>query len=56
MQNIRLGATDLTVSRLCLGMMTFRLQTDEAASQSILDTRQRLDDITVQFRSGDSAR
>jgi aryl-alcohol dehydrogenase (NADP+) len=38
MQHVRLGRTGLTVSRLCLGTMTFGLQCDEATSISILDT------------------
>jgi 1-deoxyxylulose-5-phosphate synthase len=38
MQYTKLGATGLTVSRLCLGTMTFGLQTDEATSHRILDT------------------
>ncbi|GAB1539022.1 aldo/keto reductase [Scytonema sp. NUACC21] len=33
-----LGKTGLTVSRLCLGTMTFGLQTDEETSRVILDT------------------
>ncbi|WP_448268759.1 aldo/keto reductase [Nostoc sp. DSM 114159] len=33
-----LGKTGLTVSRLCLGTMTFGLQTDEETSRQILDT------------------
>jgi len=37
MQYTKLGSTGLTVSRLCLGTMTFGLQVDEAASRSILD-------------------
>jgi aryl-alcohol dehydrogenase-like predicted oxidoreductase len=38
MQHVRLGRTGLTVSRLCLGTMTFGLQCDEATSVAILDT------------------
>ncbi len=38
MQYTKLGGTGLTVSRLCLGTMTFGLQSDEAASHTILDT------------------
>ncbi|WP_408909437.1 aldo/keto reductase, partial [Streptomyces sp. CHB9.2] len=34
----KLGQTGLTVSRLCLGTMTFGLQTDEETSRQILDT------------------
>ncbi|MBH8562079.1 aldo/keto reductase [Nostoc sp. CENA67] len=34
----KLGKTGLTVSRLCLGTMTFGLQTDEETSRVILDT------------------
>nr|WP_069263359.1 aldo/keto reductase [Paraburkholderia nodosa] len=37
MQYRKLGATGLTVARLCLGTMTFGAQTDEATSRAILD-------------------
>lgn len=37
MQYTQLGSTGLTVSRLCLGTMTFGLQTDKAAARAILD-------------------
>jgi 1-deoxyxylulose-5-phosphate synthase len=37
MQYRKLGSTGLTVSRLCLGTMTFGLQTDEETSRSIID-------------------
>jgi aryl-alcohol dehydrogenase (NADP+) len=37
MQYTKLGGTGLTVSRLCLGTMTFGLQSDEATSYAILD-------------------
>ena len=37
MQHTRLGRTGLSVSRLCLGTMTFGLQCDEDASVAILD-------------------
>jgi len=37
MQHVRLGATGLRVSRLCLGTMTFGYQCDEATSFAILD-------------------
>jgi aryl-alcohol dehydrogenase (NADP+) len=37
MRHVRLGRTGLSVSRLCLGTMTFGLQCDEAASGAILD-------------------
>ena len=37
MRHIRLGRTGLTVSRLCLGTMTFGLQCDENTSTAILD-------------------
>jgi len=37
MRHVRLGRTGLSVSRLCLGTMTFGLQCDEAASVAILD-------------------
>jgi 1-deoxyxylulose-5-phosphate synthase len=37
MRHTRLGRTGLSVSRLCLGTMTFGLQCDEAASRAILD-------------------
>lgn len=36
MQYTRLGGTGLTVSRLCLGTMTFGLQSDEATAHAIL--------------------
>ena len=38
MQHVRYGKTGLQVSRLCLGTMTFGLQSDEATSFKILDT------------------
>jgi aryl-alcohol dehydrogenase-like predicted oxidoreductase len=38
MQYTKFGATGLTVSRVCLGTMTFGLQTDEENSRRILDT------------------
>ncbi len=41
MQYTRLGATGLTVSRLCLGTMTFGLQASEAMARSILDRARR---------------
>ncbi|MGH7397243.1 MAG: aldo/keto reductase [Candidatus Rokuibacteriota bacterium] len=37
MRHARLGRTGLSVSRLCLGTMTFGLQCDEAAARAILD-------------------
>lgn len=37
MQYGKFGRTGLTVSRVCLGTMTFGLQTDEAGSHAILD-------------------
>jgi len=37
MRHVRLGRTGLSVSRLCLGTMTFGLQCDEAAAVAILD-------------------
>jgi 1-deoxyxylulose-5-phosphate synthase len=37
MQFTRFGTTGLTVSRMCLGTMTFGLQTQEAAAGAILD-------------------
>ena len=37
MRHVRLGRTGLSVSRLCLGTMTFGLQCDEATSAAILD-------------------
>lgn len=37
MQHTRLGRTGLSVSRLCLGTMTFGLQSDEPTSVAILD-------------------
>jgi aryl-alcohol dehydrogenase (NADP+) len=36
--HVRLGRTGLRVSRICLGTMTFGLQTDPATSHAILDT------------------
>lgn len=38
MQYRKFGRTGLTVSRLCLGTMTFGLQTEEDVSHRILDT------------------
>ena len=46
MEYRKLGRTGLTVSRLCLGTMTFGFQTDEATSGRIMATaagRRRLD-------------
>jgi 1-deoxyxylulose-5-phosphate synthase len=37
MRHVRLGCTGLSVSRLCLGTMTFGLQCDEATSVAILE-------------------
>src|SRR6202451_2249604 len=37
MDHVRLGRTGLQVSRLCLGTMTFGLQSDETTSVAILD-------------------
>lgn len=37
MEHVRLGRTGLSVSRLCLGTMTFGYQCDEATSFAILD-------------------
>jgi aryl-alcohol dehydrogenase-like predicted oxidoreductase len=37
MEHVRLGRTGLQVSRLCLGTMTFGLQSDESTSVAILD-------------------
>jgi aryl-alcohol dehydrogenase (NADP+) len=37
MRHVRLGRTGLSVSRLCLGTMTFGLQCDEPTSVAILD-------------------
>jgi aryl-alcohol dehydrogenase-like predicted oxidoreductase len=37
MQHVRLGRTGLQVSRLCLGTMTFGLQSDESTAFSIMD-------------------
>jgi len=37
MEHVRLGRTGLKVSRLCLGTMTFGLQSDEAAAVAIMD-------------------
>jgi 1-deoxyxylulose-5-phosphate synthase len=38
MQYTKLGGTGLTVSRLCLGTMTFGLQSDEETSRAVLNT------------------
>src|SRR5690348_15038950 len=38
MEYRKLGRTGLTVSRLCLGTMTFGFQTDEAVSGRIMET------------------
>jgi 1-deoxyxylulose-5-phosphate synthase len=38
MDHVRLGRTGLQVSRLCLGTMTFGLQSDEATATAIMDT------------------
>src|SRR5215469_7781966 len=37
MQTRKLGHTDLTVSRICFGTMTFGAQMDEAAAHRTLD-------------------
>jgi 1-deoxyxylulose-5-phosphate synthase len=37
MEHVRLGRTGLQVSKLCLGTMTFGLQSDETTSHAILD-------------------
>ena len=37
MEHVRLGRSGLQVSRLCLGTMTFGLQSDEATAVAILD-------------------
>jgi 1-deoxyxylulose-5-phosphate synthase len=37
MDHVRLGTTGLLVSKLCLGTMTFGLQSDETTSHAILD-------------------
>jgi 1-deoxyxylulose-5-phosphate synthase len=37
MNHVRLGRTGLLVSELCLGTMTFGLQSDESTSEAILD-------------------
>src|SRR5579859_6169044 len=37
MEHVRLGRTGLQVSRLCLGTMTFGLQSDESTAAAILD-------------------
>ena len=37
MQNIRLGQSDLHVTRVCLGTMTFGEQVDQAGAHAILD-------------------
>ena len=46
MHHTKLGRTGLTVSRLCLGTMTFGLQCDEATSFAILDARRSTPGIT----------
>ncbi len=46
MQYRKFGSTGLSVSRLCLGTMTFGLQTEEDASRSIMD---RAADAGVNF-------
>ncbi|MDR5750679.1 MULTISPECIES: aldo/keto reductase [unclassified Caballeronia] len=46
MQYRKFGSTGLTVSRLCLGTMTFGLQTEEDVSRSIMD---RAADAGVNF-------
>ena len=38
MEHVRLGQTGLQVSRLCLGTMTFGLQSDEATGFAIMDS------------------
>ena len=38
MQRTQLGRTGLSVSRLCLGTMTFGLQCEEPVSRAIMDT------------------
>ncbi len=40
--HVRLGRTGLHVSRLCLRMMTFGLQSDEPTSLAILDMAARV--------------
>ena len=37
MEHVRLGRSGLQVSRLCLGTMTFGLQSDEATGVAIMD-------------------
>jgi aryl-alcohol dehydrogenase-like predicted oxidoreductase len=37
MQHVKFGKTGISVSRLCLGTMTFGLQTEEAESRAIMD-------------------
>jgi aryl-alcohol dehydrogenase (NADP+) len=37
MEHVRLGRTGLQVSRLCLGTMTFGLQSDESTAVAIMD-------------------
>ncbi|MEX2421033.1 MAG: aldo/keto reductase, partial [Actinomycetota bacterium] len=37
MEHVKLGRTGLRVSRLCLGTMTFGLQSDETVARSVLD-------------------
>jgi len=37
MEHVRLGRSGLQVSRLCLGTMTFGLQSDEATGFAVMD-------------------
>jgi aryl-alcohol dehydrogenase-like predicted oxidoreductase len=63
MEHARLGRTGLQVSRLCLGTMTFGLQSDEsqaslAGAEFVLDEdlKRQLDERTHQYRMGDDPR
>lgn len=46
MEYVKLGSTGLTVSKLCLGTMTFGFQIDESESEAILD---RADSFGIDF-------
>ena len=52
MEHVRLGRSGLQVSRLCLGTMTFGLQSDEATAIAIMD---RAADAGVDFLDSSDA-
>lgn len=64
MEHARLGRTGLQVSKLCLGTMTFGLQSAEPAAVAILDRaaeggidddlKRQLDEATHQYRMSDA--